>query len=162
MKWKISGLSLIGVATFLIFIAACGGSDTIPPAIPSEPTTPPTVQAPTPTPTAVPELEREVALDFAIGHRTISQDWEQFHADFDGWREGLIVCDASSVEVTFIQFAGRFAAITEAARGLPRDPSVRELGRQGCHCHGAGRGIPPSLKRQLATQRSGGFRGGRN
>ena len=134
MKREISGLCLIGVAAFLSLIAACGGDETTPPIIPSEPTSPPSVQAPTlataartPTPTAAPELERGVALDFAIGHRTITQDWEQFHADFDGWREGLVACDASSVEVTLRQFAGRFAAIAEAARGLPRAPIVREL-----------------------------------
>ena len=66
-------------------------------------------------------------IQFVVGHQGITGDWEQFHLDFDLWREGLVACDASSVTVSLLGFASDFAPITEAARGLPRSVDVREL-----------------------------------
>ena len=43
---------------------------------------------------------------FAASHREITRDWEKFHVAFDAWRNGLVVCDASSVEVSLRAFAG--------------------------------------------------------
>ena len=40
----------------------------------------------TPTSTPVPLLEKRVAQEFAIGHREITKDWDQFQTDFDAWR----------------------------------------------------------------------------
>ena len=81
----------------------------------------------TPTPTPVPAAARAVALEFATAHRTISKEWDTFHGSFDSWRERLVACDASSVQVALLQFGGRFSGITEAARALPRASVVREL-----------------------------------
>ena len=66
-------------------------------------------------------------LQFVSGYDGINQRWEEFHAAFDGWREGLIACDASSVQVKLREFAGQFTGITEDARALPRSPGVRGL-----------------------------------
>ena len=80
-----------------------------------------------PTATPVPAAVKQVAQKFAGGHQAVDQSWEQFHAAFDTWRTGLISCDASSVSERLQLFAGDFAAITEAARGLPRTPAVRAM-----------------------------------
>ena len=80
-----------------------------------------------PTATPVPAAAKQVALEFADGHRVIDQDLERFHKAFDTWRTGLISCNASSVSVSLQQFAGEFAAVTEAARDLPRTAEVRGM-----------------------------------
>ena len=133
MKPKTGLFLLLGVAAFSLLIAACGRSGPASTPTPSGPTPTPFVVSPqanelgTPTPTPVPPLERAVTLDFAIGQRAIARGWDQFHADFDEWREGLTACDASSVRVSLRDFAAGSIAITEAARRLPRDSAVRGL-----------------------------------
>ena len=134
MRLKTTVVSLLGIAMLSILVAACSRSEPTPTPVPSEITPPPRVSAPAqaaeigmPTPTPVPEAERAVVLEFAISHQTITEDWERFHADFDGFRQGLPACEASSAEVTFRQLAGRFVSITEQARGLTRDSIVRAL-----------------------------------
>ena len=134
MRSKITVVFVTGVSLFWLLAGACGGSE--PPAAPLSNAPSPTphvralVQAAAvgaPTPTPVPQLERQVALDFAVGHRAIVREWDRFLADFNRWRESLIACDSSSAEVAFRGFAGSFIAITERARGLPRESVVREL-----------------------------------
>jgi hypothetical protein len=66
-------------------------------------------------------------VDFGRSHRAIAQDWDRLRSDLDGWREGLKACDASTVQVALQQFSGRFARMTETARGLPRPSAVWEL-----------------------------------
>ena len=78
-------------------------------------------------PTPVPAQVSQTALDFATGHLAISQQWDQFHKELDSWREGLASCDPSSVRVALRGFAASSAGITQAARGLPRTSSVRQL-----------------------------------
>jgi hypothetical protein len=68
-----------------------------------------------------------VALQFATADRAINKEWDTFHGNFDSWRERLVACDPSSVQVALLQFGGRFSGITEAAKALPRPPVVREL-----------------------------------
>ena len=80
-----------------------------------------------PTATPVPAATKQVARQFAGGYLAVDQDWERFHVEFDTWRAELISCDASSVSVMLQQFAGDFAGITEAARGLPRTSAVRGM-----------------------------------
>ena len=80
-----------------------------------------------PTPTPVPPLVREVVLEFAGGHRTVAQEWEKIHAEFDAWREGLLSCDATSLQTFLRQFAGRFIGVSETDRRLPRDLIMRGL-----------------------------------
>ena len=124
----------LGAIVFLMLLAACGDSDQDDAPVHAAPSPTPTVlvvprdrQAGIPTPTAVPEEDRKLVLDFAVGHRTLSRDWDRFRADFDKWRQGQVVCDASSAEVSLRQFAGAFVAISGGASGLPRGPIVRGL-----------------------------------
>ena len=79
------------------------------------------------TPTPAPEQVTRTALDFATGHRDISQQWDRFHKDLDSWRQGLASCDPSSVRVALRGFAGASAGITQTARDLPRSSPVRRL-----------------------------------
>jgi hypothetical protein len=72
-------------------------------------------------------MDREVVLNFVRSHRAITRDWEQFHSDFDKWREGLNACDASSVQGALRQFAGRLSNAAESARSLPRFSVTREI-----------------------------------
>ena len=138
MRGKRGLFGLLAVVLFSLTVFACETTEPAFTTVPLEPTsTPglksaiePRAEAPgrrTPTPTPVPPEERKVVLDFARGHATITRDWEQFHADFDSWREGLIACDASAREVDLRQFAGSFSSVTEKARALPSSASIRAL-----------------------------------
>ena len=94
--------------------------------VPKSATTPEAQPTPTPGPMlSIPEME--TAVGFVVGHRTVTGNWDQFHADFDSWRQDLIACDASKLNVSLGEFAGRFVGITEAARRLPREAFIREL-----------------------------------
>ena len=81
----------------------------------------------TATPTVVPAAALTAVKNFAQAHATTSEDWDQFHRQFDAWRQGLISCEASSVQVQLRGFAGDLSSITEAARALPRPTAVRNL-----------------------------------
>ena len=130
----IAGLIATGLLLAAVACGSNGGTDT--PAGGAQPT--PDVQATlealaqrvelgTPTPTAVPAEARIAALNFASGQRNVSQNWDQFHGEFDSWREGLVACTASSVRSSLQGFAGRFAGVAQAARALPRPGVVRGL-----------------------------------
>ncbi len=136
--WKLGWLAAGG---FLILAIACTSQQPAATSPPREVAATPDIPATqaakallapagTPTPTPVPPLVSEVSLDFAAGHRSINEEWDRLHGEFDVWREGLISCDASSVQVALHQFSGRFAGITETARGLPRRFVVRDLSDQ--------------------------------
>ena len=125
---------VLGVASLLLIIAACRQAEPQAPPVQSSPSPTPEAQLAGPQPPAMaimetgpPEAERDVALAFATGYRTLDQQWEQFHADFEGWRAGLNSCDAAAADMALGQFASRFVQITGVARGLPRAPIVREL-----------------------------------
>ena len=131
-------LGTLAVAGSIIFILACdsssstatpgtGGPGLTPPVGAGRPDQARTAGLGVPTATPVPAAAKQVALEFAGGHIALDQEWEQFHAEFDTWRTGLIACDASSVSVKLQQFAGDFAGITEVARGLPRTSAVRGM-----------------------------------
>ena len=125
------------VAAGLILTAvACGSEEQTPirAGVPATPDVQATITAlaqgvalGTPTPTAVPDSARAVALEFAAGNNSISIRWEEFHDDFDSWREGLVTCNADSVRAALRGFAGRFGGITATARALPRTSVVRAL-----------------------------------
>ena len=113
-------LLALALLIFVIVAATCGGEEATP--------------TPAPTPVAVPPefprlspAVRESLVQYTGQFQEISDGWEQLHLDFDRWREGLVACDASSVTVSLLGFAGDFAPITEAARGLPRSIDVRAL-----------------------------------
>ena len=137
MKVKIGLGSLLAGVLFLGVISACGSSE--PSSSPSQGGQGPTPDAQatiaaveaarskgTATPTAIPPQEREVVVDFARRHAVITRDWERLHADFDEWREGLISCDASTLQAKLREFASSIGGITKGARELPR-LSVRGL-----------------------------------
>ena len=135
MTAKLGLLYVAGAIGAALVISACGDSGPEPTPRRLTPTPTPVTLTPaagldfvTPTPTPLPPEEREVVLEFAVGHRAAGDTWEQFHADFDEWRQGLLTCDATALEVTLAQFADRFIDVTEGARGLPRDLIVRALG----------------------------------
>ena len=125
------------VSAGILMAVACGSDEATPPpgstpeATPEVPATlssqAKTVKLGTPTPTAVPAAARVAALEFKAAHRAIADEWDQFHADYDSWREGLVACTAGSVRSSLREFAGQFAEISEAARALPRPEVVREL-----------------------------------
>ena len=128
----------LAVAVLPLLMVACGGAEATPTPGPGEPTPTLDFQATiaaqaraadigTPTPTPVPPEDRAVVLDFAKRHDGIDRDWERLHTDFDKWREGLIACDANTLQATLREFAARFSAVAEEARRLPRSRPVREL-----------------------------------
>ena len=136
MKVNKELLGTLALAAAAVLIAACADAATPTPDR-GEPTATPDFQATvdarqsrefaTPTPTEVPADEQQVVLDFARTHEQIDRDWEKFHTDFDSWREGLVACDASAMQITLRTFASSFSSIVVGASRLPRSPSVREL-----------------------------------
>ena len=137
MTLKIGPITGLVAAGLLLAAMACGsnGGTGIPA---DEPQPTPDVQATltalaqraelgSPTPTVVPAESRIAALNFASGQDSVSRDWDQFHAEFDSWREGLVPCNASSIRSSLQGFAGRFAGVAQAARALPRPVLVRVL-----------------------------------
>ena len=136
MRQRTRTLGWSGAIVFGVLVAACST-----PAAVSTPATPvPSATAPVPTaappgtaeavapnPTPIPPADRQAVLDFAAGHQNISSGWEEFHVGFDDWRQGLASCDPSSVKVALAGFSGEFVALTEAARGLPRDRLLRAI-----------------------------------
>ena len=130
---------LLALVALPIMVAACG-DEAKPTSTPTagEPSPTPNIQATiaaleraslpgTPTPTPVPPGGRAMVLAFAQGQGAVTRDWDQFHREFDAWRESLSSCDASAMDAKLRGFAGEFAAITEEARSLPRTTSVRAL-----------------------------------
>jgi len=125
----------IAVAAFAAFglllaAAACGSDATAPPTPDAQATITALTQRAgvgTPTPTPVPTADRAVAVAFADGHGTLSQRWDSFHSEFDGWRQGLAQCTPGAVRFTLTEFAGDFAQISESARALPRPAVIRDL-----------------------------------
>ena len=79
----------------------------------------------------VPRMQVEVSADvvneFAASQEEINEDWDQFHVDFDRWRNGLTACDRTAAESALRVFASDFAAITEQARDLPGKGIARDL-----------------------------------
>ena len=73
------------------------------------------------------EVSPELVAEFATTQQAINEDWDQFHADFDSWRAGLIACDRDAALAALRQFAGDFSDITEQARDLPGEGIARDL-----------------------------------
>ena len=137
MKIKLRNLGWLSAVGILFMAVACSSPQQAAPSASSPavstqiPTTKlPAAQARVPTPTAVPPQVKKITEKFATGHRSVSQDWDKLHQDFDSWRQGLIACDPSSVQAALHQFSGDFAGITEIARALPRTSVVRGLSDQ--------------------------------
>ena len=82
--------------------------------------------APSAAPTAIP-ISPEVVSDFVAAQKSINDDWDEFHVDFDQWRASLTACDRTAAAAALRQFASDFAEITEQARDLPGTGIAREL-----------------------------------
>ena len=72
-------------------------------------------------------VSAEVVTEFASSQQDINEAWDQFHVDFDSWRNGLTACDRTAAEAALRVFASDFAAITEQARDLPGKGIARDL-----------------------------------
>ncbi len=116
MMSKLVLFPLLCAALLLPALAlACRGSDG-PESVP--------VSLPTalPTETARPLSASELMQldEFATQQQAIAQDWDQFHRDFDAWRNGLMSCTRDSFEKALQGFALGFSDVTAQARALPR------------------------------------------
>ena len=138
---KLRNLGWLAAGSALLLAVACGAPQQAAPAPAVEAAATPDIpgtqtarvqSAPlgTPTPTPVPAQVSSVTLDFAQGHRSVNQAWDQLHRDVDTWRQGLISCDPSSVQAELRRFSGSASVITEAARALSRHAAVRGLSDQ--------------------------------
>ena len=115
-------LLLCAALLFLALALACRGTST-PETVP---VTLPTFSPPqSAKPLSAGELEQ--LNEFSTQHQAITQDWGQFHRDFDLWRIGLTSCGRSSAEKALQDFAVSFNAVTEQARDLSRAEVTREL-----------------------------------
>ena len=73
------------------------------------------------------EISADEVAEFSSSQQSINEDWDQFHVDFDRWRNGLTACDRAAAEAALRAFASDFGAITEQARDLPGKGIAREL-----------------------------------
>ena len=106
----------------LTLLLACGRTDS-----------PATVPAPLP-PDSTPQSVRPLSAsdlkaidEFVERQQTVSQEWDQFHREFDRWRADLASCHRSAVQEALQDFAVDFNAVTELARDLPRASLEGEL-----------------------------------
>ena len=136
---RLTGLLALGF--ILLLAVACTAQQRAEPFTPPEPTAAPDIAATVtardralpqggPEPTPVPASVSQAASEFAASYASLSQDWEGVHRDLDTWRQGLTSCDASSVRVALRGFSGDFSAVSRAAAGLSRHPSVRGMSDQ--------------------------------
>ena len=73
------------------------------------------------------EVSADEVAEFSSSQQSINEDWDQFHVDFDRWRNGLTACDRTAAEAALRVFASDFGAITEQARDLRGKGIAREL-----------------------------------
>ena len=111
-------IAAAGILLLLISIA-CQSNET--PAAPSA------SQSTTTSPTPVPKQATDLAQQFARAHGEIEQDWDDFHVEFDNWREGLVACDPSAAQQAFRGFASDFNAVNEQSLTLSRPSGARGL-----------------------------------
>ena len=115
-------LILPGTLVLMVLLLACQQSvaTPTPEAAPSRPSAAQTTRPLT-------DSEREAVADFAEQYEALEQEWAELRADFDGWRSGLTECHPSAAQEALSDFTTSFKEITEAARGLPRTASTKEL-----------------------------------
>ena len=66
--------------------------------------------------------------DFAARYAALAESWDEFHADYDGWRAIEGGCDRSEVAVSLAEFAIQFGAIASRVRLLPRATFLQPVG----------------------------------
>ncbi len=122
----------------LLLALACTTQQQAEPFTPPEPTAAPDIAATVaardrampqggPLPTPAPAQVSQAAGEFASSYAALSQQWDRVRRDLDGWRQGLTSCEASSVQVALRGFSGGFSGVSQAANGLSRHPSVRDM-----------------------------------
>ncbi|MCH8186660.1 MAG: hypothetical protein IH862_11220 [Chloroflexi bacterium] len=73
--------------------------------------------------------DSEAALaGFASQYRSLSQEWDDFHKDYDDWRMSEGGCDRSKSIAVLGQFTLRFGELAGEVRALPRAAFLRPLG----------------------------------
>ena len=117
MKINIKPLLSVAGILLLLLSVACQSNETPVPSSASE--------SPITGPTPVPEQAKTLAEQFARAHGEIEQDWDDFHKEFDAWREGLAACDPSAAQQAFRGFASKFNDVNEQTLSLSRPSSVR-------------------------------------
>ena len=94
------------------------------------PATTPVTLPPDSTPLSVRPLSESdltAVAEFVKRQRTVDQEWDQYHREFDQWRAGLTSCHRSAVQEALQGFTVGFNAVTERARDLPRASVSKEL-----------------------------------
>ncbi len=114
-------LAVVAAALFVVAITACATPDAAP--TEAQPTEAPSTDSATP---STPAVQIPVA-GFVSQHSTLSQDWNQFHDDFDQWSAGLTTCHPNSMNQALNDFAVSFNSVTERARSLSRGETSGEL-----------------------------------
>ena len=122
MKMKIKPLLPAAGILLLLLSIACQSNETL------ETTDLPSAAASNATgATPVPEQAKDLAQQFARDHGLIEKDWNNFHAEFDTWREGLVACDPSAAQQAFRGFASQFNDVNEQTLTLSRPSGARGL-----------------------------------
>ena len=119
MKMKIRPLLPAAGILLLVLSIACQSNETPASTSASESTT----AGPTPVPQQVKDLAQQFARDYGF----IEKDWDNFHVEFDTWREGLVACDPSAAQQAFRGFASHFNDVNEETLVLSRPSSARGL-----------------------------------
>ena len=122
MTIKIRPLAVAAGILLLVLSLACQSNETL------ETTGPPSAAASNATvATPVPEQAKDLAQQFARDHGIIEKDWDNFHAEFDTWREGLVACNPSAAQQAFRGFASQFNDVNEQTLSLSRPSGARGL-----------------------------------
>ncbi len=119
MKMKIRPLLPAAGILLLVLSIACQSNES--------PASPSASESTTAGPTPVPQQVKDLAQQFARDHGFIENDWDDFHVEFDTWREGLVACDPSAAQQAFRGFASHFNDVNEETLVLSRPSSARGL-----------------------------------
>ncbi len=119
MKIIVKSLMPAAGVLLLVLSMACQSNET--------PASPSASESTTNSPTPVPQQAKDLAQEFARAHGEIEQDWDNFHVEFDTWREGLVACDPSAAQQAFRGFASQFNDVNEQTLSLSRPSSTRRL-----------------------------------
>ena len=123
MKLKNKPLLPAAAILLLVLSIACQSNEIPAPASASQSN----ANGASPVPEQAQELAQELAQQFARDHGFIEKDWDNFHLEFDTWREGLVACDPSAAQQAFRGFASNFNDVNEQTLSLSRPTGTRGL-----------------------------------
>ena len=119
-------IRFLNIPLLSLLLAAAVGLVACTTAQPDEPDAQPTAAA-APESDA-PRTDQAIPIaEFVQRHDEISQEWDQFHADFDEWSASLSACHPNAMREALNDFAVSFNSVTEQARGLTRGTTSGEL-----------------------------------